>query len=190
MERKKSWKVGENVIIGAKTLRNIAVASARIGENAVFLSNSIVYDGVRIGNSLIIGHNSIIREENVIGDNFKLWSNSVVDYGCRIGSNVKIHCNCYIAQFTIIEDGVFIAPGAITTNDKYPGRKDAEKHLKGPTIKKGAQIGAGVVIMPGVTIGERAVIGAGSVVTKDVPADAVAYGNPAKVAGTRSELYK
>ncbi len=190
MEHKKSWTVGEHVIIGAKTLRKIAVASAKIGDNAVFLSNSIVYESVKIGNSLIIGHNSIIREENVIGDSFRLWSNSVVDYGCRIGSNVKIHCNCYIAQFTKIEDGVFIAPGAITTNDKYPGRKGAEKHLKGPVIKMGAQIGAGVVILPGVTIGKRAVIGAGSVVTKDIPADSVAYGNPARVAGKRSELYK
>ncbi len=190
MERKKSWKVGENVVIGAATLRKISSAKPEIGENAIFLSNSIVYDGVKIGNSLIIGHNSIIREENVIGDNFRLWNNSVVDYGCKIGSNVKVHCNCYIAQFTTIEDGVFIAPGAITTNDKYPGRKDAEKHLKGPTIKKGAQIGAGVVIMPGVTIGARAVIGAGSVVTKDIPADAVAYGNPARVAGKRGEIYK
>lgn len=190
MEYKKSWKVGESVTIGAKTLRNITTAAAKIGDNAVFLSNSIVYDGVNIGNSLIIGHNAIIREENVIGDNFKLWNNSVVDYGCRIGNNVKVHCNCYIAQFTKIEDDVFIAPGAITTNDKYPGRKDAEKHLKGPTIKKGAQIGAGSVIMPGVTIGANSIIGAGSVVTKDIPADVVAYGNPARVAGKRSELYK
>ncbi len=190
MEQKNSLKVGENAIIGAKTLRNVSVAPAKIGENAVFLSNSVVYEGVKIGSGLIIGHNSVIREENVIGDNFKLWSNSVVDYGCKIGSNVKIHCNCYIAQFTTIEDDVFIAPGAITTNDKYPGRKDAEKHLKGPTIKKGAQIGAGVVIMPGVTIGSRSIVGAGSVVTKDIPADSVAYGNPARVAGKRSELYK
>ncbi len=190
MELKKGWKVGENVVIGAKTLRNVAVASARIGDDAVFLSNSIVYDGVKIGNGLIIGHNSVIREESVIGGNFRLWSNSVVDYGCRIGSNVKVHCNCYIAQFTKIEDDVFIAPGAITTNDKYPGRKDAEKHLIGPTIKKGAQIGAGAVIMPGVTIGARSIIGAGSVVTKDVPADSVAYGNPARIVGKRSELYR
>ncbi len=190
MERKNSWKVGENAIIGAKTLRNISVSPARIGEDAVFLSNSIVYDGVKIGRGLIIGHNSVIREENVIGDNFRLWSNSVVDYGCKIGSNVKIHCNCYIAQFTTIEDGVFIAPGAITTNDKYPGSEDAEKRLEGPTIRKGAQVGAGVVILPGVTIGANSIIGAGSVVTKDVPADSVAYGNPARVVGKRSELYK
>ena len=181
MEHKKSWVIKENVKIGAVTLRKITPTETQIGENAVFLSNSIVYAGVKIGDNLIIGHNSVIREENVIGNNFKLWNNSNIDYGCKIGDNVKVHSNCYIAQFTTIENDVFIGPGTITTNDKYPGSKGAEQRLEGPTLKSGCQIGARVVIMPGVTIGERAVIGAGSVVTKDIPPKSIAYGNPAKV---------
>lgn len=186
MDARRTWKIGENVVIGAKTLRDVKVAPAKIGSNAVFLGNSTVYDGVDIGNNLVIGHNSVIREENVIGHNFKLWNNSNVDYGCRIGNDVKIHCNCYIAQGTVIEDNVFIAPGSSTTNDKYPGSSITE--IKGPVIKKGAKIGARVVILPGVVIGENSLIGSGSVVTKDVPQNSIAYGNPAKVVGSVKDL--
>jgi len=187
MDTKKSWKIGDNVSIGAKTLRKITQKETSIGENAIFLSNSVVYEGVNIGNNLIIGHNSVIREENQIGTNFKLWNNSNIDYRCKIGDNVKVHSNCYIAQYTVVEDNVFIGPGTITTNDKYPGSKDAENRLEGPILKKGAQIGANVVILPGVIIGERSVIGAGSVVTKDIPPGTIAYGNPAKIIGKTDE---
>ncbi|MBI2580196.1 N-acetyltransferase [Candidatus Woesearchaeota archaeon] len=106
-----------------------------------------------------------------------------MDYGCRIGNNVKVHCNCYIAQGTVIEDGVFIGPGTVTTNDKYPGSrlsKPEEAQKDGPRIKTRAQIGANVTILPGVTIGERALVGSGSVVTKDIPKETVAIGNPAR----------
>ena len=177
-----TWKTGTNVIIGEKSLRKVKNGRTAIGENAIFLSNSVVYEGVSIGEGLIIGHNAIIREECTIGKNFKLWNSSVVDYGCKIGNNVKVHCNCYIAQYTIIEDNAFIGPGTIIANDKYPGSELSRvDKLDAPTIKKGAQIGVNVTVLPGVTIGERAVVGGGSVVTKDVPKETVVYGNPAKV---------
>lgn len=183
MKNDPTWKIGSNAAIGEKSLRRVKDKTAKIGKNAAFLSNSIVYEGVTISDNLIIGHNSIIREENIIGNNFKLWNNSVVDYGCRIGNNVKVHCNCYISQGTVIEDDVFIGPGTVTTNDKYPGSRLSrpEKAQKGgPRIKTGAQIGANVTILPGVTIGERALVGSGSVVTKDIPRETVAIGNPAR----------
>ncbi|MBI2140891.1 N-acetyltransferase [Candidatus Woesearchaeota archaeon] len=183
MKTDPTWKIGSNAAIGEKSLRSVKDKTARIGKNAKFLSSSIVYEGVKIGDGLIIGHNSVIREENAIGKNFRLWNNSVVDYGCKIGDNVKVHCNCYIAQGTAIEDGVFIGPGTVTTNDKYPGSRLSTPEIAGkdgPRIKKGAQIGANVTILPGVTIGERALVGSGSVVTKDIPKETVAFGNPAK----------
>ncbi len=181
MKKDSSWKIGGNVIIGEKSLRSVKDKTVKIGKNATFLSNSVVYEGVDFGDGLIVGHNAIIREENTAGKNFKLWNNSVVDYGCKIGNNVKVHCNCYIAQETRIEDDVFIGPGTIIANDKYPGSSLSNTENFTPaTIKKGAQIGANVTILPGVTIGERAVVGGGSVVTKDIPKETVAYGNPAK----------
>jgi acetyltransferase-like isoleucine patch superfamily enzyme len=115
----------------------------------------------------------------VIGDKVSIWSNSVVDYGCVVGNRVKIHSGCYIAQFTEIEDSVFLAPGVVVANDLYPGRDDSAEAMAGPVIKAGAQIGANVTILPFVTIDAGALVGAGSIVTKDVPAGMVAYGCPA-----------
>ena len=177
----KNIRFHKTAIIGQAPLRKIKELKTKIGDNATFLSGSVVYLGSSIGDDLIMGHNSVIREENKIGDDFKLWSNSVVDYGCRIGKHVKVHCNCYVAQFTTIEDDCFLAPGVIIANDVHPGCRFSKKCLKGPVIKKGAQLGCNVTIMPAVTIGENAIVGAGSVVTCDVPKGKVVCGNPAKV---------
>ena len=152
-----------------------------IGPNARIRCGTIIYGGNRIGSNLETGHNVIIREENVIGDNFRIWSNSIMDYGCRIGNNVKIHNQVYIAQFTFIEDDVFLAPGVTIANDIHPSCPDALECMQGPHIKRGAQIGINCCLLPRVIIGECAVIGAGSVVTEDIPAGVVAYGNPAQV---------
>ncbi|MEK7467638.1 MAG: DapH/DapD/GlmU-related protein [Planctomycetota bacterium] len=165
------------VIIGYPTGRKIADRSVSIGPGAVLRSNTVVYEGVRIGKGLQTGHNVVIREENTIGDETSIWSNSVVDYGCRIGSHVRIHTNVYICQYSTIEDDAFIAPGVSFANDPYPVQN---KVLKGPTVKKGARVGLNATLLPGVTIGENAVIGAGSVVTKDVPPARLWFGNPAK----------
>ncbi|MCG2768451.1 MAG: N-acetyltransferase, partial [Anaerolineae bacterium] len=117
-----------------------------------------------------------------------IWANSVVDYGCRIGDRVKIHSNVYVAQFTVIEDDVFMAPGVIVANDIHPGCAHSAECMRGPTLCRGARVGANVTILPYVTIGEYALIGAGSVVTGDIPAKAVAYGNPARVRKILSDL--
>jgi acetyltransferase-like isoleucine patch superfamily enzyme len=80
----------------------------------------------------------------------------------------------------VIEDNVFLAPGVTIANDIHPGCEFSMKCLKGPVIKKGAKIGVNATILPYVTIGENSLIGSGAVVTKDVPAGAVVYGNPAR----------
>lgn len=170
-------QIDKTAIVGYKTSRSIKDRKLSIGKEAKIRSGTVIYEGSKIGDNLETGHNAVIREENVIGDNLSIWSNSVIDYGCKIGNNVKIHCNCYIAQSTIIEDDVFIAPGVMVANDRYP----VTKNFEGPVIKRGAKIGINVTILPGVTIGENALIGGGAVVTKDIPANAVAYGNPAEV---------
>jgi acetyltransferase-like isoleucine patch superfamily enzyme len=153
----------------------------RIGPGAHIRQGTIIYGGSRIGSNLETGHNVVIREENSIGDGFRIWNSSVIDYGCNIGSNVKIHNKVYVAQFTIIEDDVFLAPGVTLANDMHPGCPDASECMRGPSINKGAQIGINCTILPRVIIGEHSLIGAGSVVTRDIPAGVVAYGNPAQV---------
>jgi len=180
--------IDDNVMIGYRAERKIKSRRFSIGLNARVRSGTVIYEGTKIGKHLQTGHNAVIREENEIGDDFCIWNNSVVDYGCRIGSNVKIHSNCYVAQFTTLEDDVFLAPGVTIANDMHPGCEFSKKCMKGPTIKKGTQIGVNVTIAPFVTIGKNCLIGSGSVVTKDMPDNSVAYGNPARVTGKASEL--
>jgi acetyltransferase-like isoleucine patch superfamily enzyme len=150
-----------------------------LGAGARLRSGTVLYDGSRIGRGLQTGHGVVIREACRIGDDVCVWSNSVVDYGCRIGDRVKIHCNCYVAQYTELDDDVFLAPGVTIANDLYPGDERSAQLMAGPRIGAGAQIGVNVTILPFVRIGAGALIGAGSVVTRDIPAGMVAFGNPA-----------
>ncbi len=150
-----------------------------LGPGARLRSGTVLYDGATIGRRLETGHGVVIREACEIGDDVSIWSNSVVDYGCRIGDRVKIHCNCYVAQFTDLGNDVFLAPGVTIANDLYPGDRRSAQLMAGPRIGAGAQIGVNVTILPFVRIGAGALIGAGSVVTRDIPAEVVAFGNPA-----------
>ena len=172
--------IDDHVRLGYPTGRDIPNRELRIGDSAQIRCGAVIYEGSTIGSDLVTGHNVVIREENRIGNHFSLWSNSIVDYGCWIGDHVKIHSNCYIAQFTTIEDNAFLAPGVTIANDLHPGCPLSGECMRGPTIKRGAQIGVNTTILPFVTIGENAVIGSGAVVTKDIPPRMVAVGNPAR----------
>jgi acetyltransferase-like isoleucine patch superfamily enzyme len=171
-------RIDAGVLIGYPTGRAIELSPPVIGKDAVIRSGTVIYTNVHIGDRLETGHNVVIREQNDIGFHLCIWNNSAIDYGCRIGNNVRIHNNVYICQFTVIEDDVFIAPGVMMANDLYPVNFEG---LKGPTIKKGARIGANATLMPGVTIGEDALVGSGSVVTRDVAPRSIAYRSPARV---------
>ncbi|MFH1046617.1 MAG: DapH/DapD/GlmU-related protein [Candidatus Omnitrophota bacterium] len=181
----KGGQVDKSAILGYPTGRKIKHAPAVIGAGAVIRSNTVIYESTTIGAQLQTGHNAVIREENKIGANFNIWNNSTIDYGCVIGNNVKVHCNVYVAQYTTIEDNVFLAPGVIIANDRHP---ICARCMKGPTIKKGARIGVNATLLPQIIIGENALVGAGSVVTKDVPAGAVVVGAPAKVVAKVKDL--
>lgn len=172
--------IDEDVILGYPSGRRPKGGEVVIGDNCKLRSGTIIYQSVRIGDHFETGHHVVIREDVRIGSGVSIWTNTVVDYSCVIGDRVKIHSNGYVAQYTVIEDDVFIAPGVIFANDKYP----VSSSLEGPHIKKGARIGVNVTILPGIVIGEEALVGAGSVVTKNVPARAVVIGNPAHAAGT------
>ena len=159
-----------------------------LGPGAHLRSGTVLYRGSVIGAHLQTGHHVVIREECTIGDDVSVWSNTVIDYGCRIGDRVKIHTNCYVAQFTEIEDEAFLAPGVTIANDLYPGQAASAERMSGPSIGAGAQIGVNVTILPFVRIGAGCLIGAGAVVTRDIPAGRIAYGNPATVRGEVDRL--
>jgi acetyltransferase-like isoleucine patch superfamily enzyme len=176
------------VVLGYPASRGKDTGHVLIGDGGRIRSGTVIYGGVRIGRNLQTGHNVVIREENEIGDDFSIWNNSVIDYGCRIADGVKIHCNCYVAQFTVIEDHAFMAPGVTIANDIHPGCERSSECMRGPRIGKRAQIGVNVTILPYVEIGEGCLVGGGSVVTGDLPPFSLAYGNPAKVRGDVRDL--
>jgi acetyltransferase-like isoleucine patch superfamily enzyme len=144
-----------------------------------------------IGRNTKIWHHCHIRENAVIGNNCILGKSVYIDHDVRVGNNTKIQNNASIYFGSSIEDGVFIGPNVCVTNDKMPRAVTKEGILKTAAdweaqttiIKKGASLGAGSIVLPGVTIGAFAMVGAGSVVAKDVPAYALVYGNPAKLMG-------
>lgn len=170
-------KVDPEVILGYLSGRRIADMALSIGPGARIRSGTVIYAGSTIGAGLETGHNVVIREENAIGDHLDIWNSSTIDYGCDIGTGVKIHCNVYVAQFTTLEDNVFLAPGVTIVNDPHPL---CGLCMRGPTIKCGARVGVNATLLSHVTIGEGALVGAGSVVTSDVPARTVVYGHPAR----------
>lgn len=169
--------IGEGgVIEDGVTLGNREDSLITIGKNCLIRSGTVIYSDVRIGNNFKTGHNVLIREHTEIGDDVLVGTNSVVDGNCKIGNNVSIQTNAYITAYTTIEDDVFLGPCSVTTNDKYM-RVGAD--LKGPIIKRGAQIGANSTLLPGIIVGERAVVAAGTVVTKAVATGATVAGVPA-----------
>lgn len=115
-----------------------------------------------------------------IGKNCKIDSFVYIEQDVEIGDDCKIRPFVFIPTGVIIESEVFVGSNVSFTNDKYPKVKGNWKLLQ-TRIKRGAAIGANSVILPGVTIGENALVGAGSVVTKNVPDNAVVAGNPAKI---------
>ena len=179
------FQLDPRAVVGELPGRKIADLTLSIGPHAIIRSFSVIYAGSRIGAHLETGHGAVIREENRIGDDFSIWNNSTVDYGCVIGSRVRVHTGVYIAQFTVIEDDVFLAPGVMIANDRHPICRDC---MRGPTIKRAARVGINATLLPEIVVGEAALVGAGAVVTRDVPARAVVVGNPARVIGSVDQL--
>jgi len=116
----------------------------------------------------------------IIGENCNICSHCFIENDVKIGNNVTVKCGVQIWDGIEIEDNVLVGSNVTFTNDMYPRSKNKDWKLLRTKVCKGASIGAGSVILPGVVIGEKAFVAAGSVVTKDVPANEMWMGNPAK----------
>jgi acetyltransferase-like isoleucine patch superfamily enzyme len=182
-------KVLEHAVVGKQpalsprsTAKREELPPAEIGDGTIVSTGAVVFAGARIGARVILGDQSCVRERVVVGDDVVIGRGSLVENDTTIGTMTKIQAEAYITAYSTLEEHVFVAPCVVTTNDNFMGRTERRHGLiKGPTIRRGARIGGGATLLPGVEIGEEAFVGAGAVVTKDVQARMVVVGNPARV---------
>jgi acetyltransferase-like isoleucine patch superfamily enzyme len=124
-----------------------------------------------------------------IGDDVKIGTFVEIQKGVKVGNRCKISSHSFLCEGVILEDDVFIGHSVTFTNDLYPRATNGNGQLQTEsdwtclptTVKRGASIGSGATLLCGITIGENALIGAGSMVTRDVPPNAVVAGNPARI---------
>ena len=181
-------KVLENAVVGKQpslsprsTTKREALPPTEIGDGTIVSTGAIVFAGSRIGARVILGDQSCVRERVAIGDDVVVGRGSLVENDTTIGARTKIQADAYVTAYSTVEEDVFIAPCVVTTNDDFMGRTEKRHELvRGPTIRRGARVGGGAVLCPGVEIGEEAFVGAGAVVTKDVESRALVVGNPAR----------
>lgn len=153
-----------------------------IGDGCVIGACAVLYRGTSIGEATLLGDLATIREECSVGANTVIARLVSINYHTRIGRHVKIMDNTHITGNMLIEDGVFISVLVSTTNDRdMDRRKHAPNDFRGPSILRGASIGASTTILPGIIIGEYAMVGAGSQVYRNVPPRKVVMGVPARV---------
>ena len=182
-------RVLENAVVGkqpslgaSSTAKRDPLPPTEIGDNTVVSTGAIVFAGSTVGANSIVGDQSCIRERVTLGSNCILGRGSLIENDTTVGSGTRIQADAYITAYSTLEDNVFIAPCVVTTNDNFMGRTERRHELiAGPTIRRGARVGGGAILCPGVEIGEEAFVGAGAVVVRDVPPRVVVVGNPARV---------
>jgi acetyltransferase-like isoleucine patch superfamily enzyme len=153
----------------------------KLGEEVKVCCGAVVFAGAEIGAGSIVGDLAYSRARARIGAGSVIGRGSVVDNDVRIGAGVRVQTSVYLTAFTVVEDDVFVGPGASTTNDDTMNRHGPETPLRGATLRRACRVGGSVVLTPGIEIGEEAFVAAGAVVTRDVPPRAVAMGVPARV---------
>lgn len=155
----------------------------KIGANCIIRSGSVIYSDVEIGDNCNFGHHVVVREGCRIGNNSSIGTGVKIECYTNIGNFVSIETQSHITGWMQIDDYVFVGGFCGSTNDlsmnwKRPGHG---KGLKGPHIKRGARIGSGAILLPGIEIGEYSIINVGEVVRKNVPDNVMMFTKKGKV---------
>ena len=182
----------DNAIIGEGTLIEPDAAvgyryhkdcgPAKIGKNCILRKGTIVYCDVELGDYFQLGHYAVIRAKVRAGNYCALLNHSAIEGLVRMGDGVRIMSHVYVPSRTWFGDNVFVGPGVVFMNDRFPGRrKDFLEAVRGATIEDNVSIGGGASILPGITIGARSFVAAGALVNKDVPPGSLVMGVPGRI---------
>lgn len=181
--------IGSNSAIGrpprasstSTVKNNVELPPLTVGNRSIIGCSAVIYAGTVLEEAVFVGDRALIRERCLIGTKVVVGSGCTVENDTKIGAYTKIQTGSYITAYMEIEERVFIAPMVTTTNDNYMGRTEKRfRYIKGATIRRGARIGGGAILLPGIEIGEETFVAAGALVTKDTPARKVVKGFPAK----------
>jgi acetyltransferase-like isoleucine patch superfamily enzyme len=179
--------LGKPPVLGVRsTASREAPPPALLGDGVTVGAAAVVLAGARIGDGCVVADQAHVRERAEIGVESVVGRGASVENDVRIGARVRLQTGAYVTAWSVLEDDVFVAPGVVLTNDPTAGRRQGEQ-LRGAVLRRACRVGAGAVLLPGVEVGEEAFVGAGAVVTRDVPARAVALGVPARVVGEVGE---
>ncbi len=173
--------LGKRPRLAGSSMAHGDLGALALGERVTVCAGAVVFAGAVIGAETILGDQSFVRERSSVGEGSVIGRGSVVDNDVRVGSRVRAQTDVYLTAFTVVEDDVFLGPGAITTNDDTMARHPPQAPIRGATLRRACRIGGGAVLTPGVEIGEEAFVAAGAVVTADVRARTVVMGVPARV---------
>jgi acetyltransferase-like isoleucine patch superfamily enzyme len=174
--------VGKQPVLSPRsTAKREGLPPLELGPGTIVSTGAVVFAGTTVGERVIVGDQACVRERVTVGDDVVIGRAALIENDTTVGAMTKIQANAYVTAYSTLEENVFIAPCVITTNDNFMGRTEKRFELmRGPTIRRGARVGGGAVLCPGIEIGEEAFVGAGAVVIGDVAPRAVVVGNPAR----------
>jgi UDP-2-acetamido-3-amino-2,3-dideoxy-glucuronate N-acetyltransferase len=178
--------------VGPESIQVAWFTGNSLSRDSVFIHPTAdVSPRATVGDKTKIWHEAQVREGAVIGRECIIGKGVYVDKDVHVGDRCKLQNGAFVYHGFHLEDGVFVGPGAMLLNDKYPRAINPDGSLKSDddwevshgVVGQGASIGGGAIVLPGVRIGRMAVVGSGAVVTRDVPERGIVVGSPAKLHG-------
>ncbi len=174
---------GTRVEVGAQVgfVYRTGCQQAVVGKHGIIRSGSILYADVRVGDYFQTGHQTVIRAFVEAGDYCTVSNQSTLEGLIRLGDGVRIMSQVYVPSRTVFGNHIFVGPGVVFLNERYPGRQPSLPSPVGAIIEDEVVIGGGAIVLPGVRIGAGSFIAAGALVNRDVPPKSLVVGLPGRI---------
>ena len=182
-------RVDDHAVIGKQPMRAARSATtdprrqpgAYLADDVIIGTGAVLYAGSRIASRVLVADLATVREDVTVGEGTIVGRGVAIENGTSVGARCKLETNAYITAYSTIGDDVFVAPGVLTSNDRFLGRTEERfAQFGGPTVSRGARLAVGAILLPGVQVPSEAVVGAGAVLTRDAQEGKVHTGVPAR----------